>query len=236
MTRAILTALFTATFIGSSFVTPFSGFTADQLPIPQVQPPIQPAGYAFAIWGLIYAWLILSALFGLWKRSTDPAWDVMRAPLVISLVIGTPWLWVATQTAIGATVLIFAMAITAIIATLRAPTADRWIAQAPVALYAGWLTAASFVSLGSTMAGYGIAMDQIGWAYTGIGLALLVALGVQSRIPRMPTYGLVVIWALVGIIVANGFTGVGIMALAGIGVMGVMLGTQVRHWAGPCLN
>lgn len=228
MTRAFLTLLFTVTFVGSSFFSSFSGFESSQLPIPQINPPIQPAGYAFAIWGLIYGWLIVSAVFGIWKRSTDPAWDVMRAPLIASLVLGTPWLWVATQSAIAATVLIFAMAIPAIIATLRAPAGDRWWAAAPVALYAGWLTAASFVSLGSTMAGYGVLMDQTGWAYVGIALALLVGLGVQSRPQTFPTYGLVVIWALVGIIVANGLTGVGIMALAGIVIMGLMLGAQNR--------
>ncbi len=231
MTRAFLTLLFTATFIGSSFFTTFTGFESSQLPIPQINPPIQPAGYAFAIWGLIYAWLVVSAVFGIWKHSTDAAWDAMRTPLIISLVIGTPWLWVATQSAIAATVLIFVMAITAITATLRAPLADRWRALAPVALYAGWLTAASFVSLGSTMAGYGVLMDQTGWAYAGIAMALLVALTVQSRVPAAPTYGLVVIWALVGIIVANGLTGVGITALGGIVIMGVLLGAQLRQAA-----
>lgn len=229
MKHALLTLLFTATFIGSSFFTTFTGFESSQLPIPQVDPPIQPAGYAFAIWGLIYVWLIVSAIYGIWKRSTDSKWNAMRAPLIVSLVLGTPWLWVATQSAIAATVLIFAMAIAAITATLRAPTADRWLALAPVALYAGWLTAASFVSLGSTMAGYGVLMDQTGWAYAGIGMALLVALTVQTRIPTAPTYGLVVIWALVGIIVANGLTGVGIMALSGIVIMGVLLGAQLRQ-------
>ena len=35
----------------------FNGFAPDQFPIPQDNPPVQPAGYAFAIWGLIYLWL-----------------------------------------------------------------------------------------------------------------------------------------------------------------------------------
>lgn len=219
MTRAILTLIFTATFVGSSFFSSFSGFESNQLPIPQVDPPIQPAGYAFAIWGLIYSWLIVSAVFGIWKRSTDPAWDVMRAPLIASLALGTPWLWVATQSAIGATLLIFAMAIAAIMATLRAPQDDRWLARAPVSIYAGWLTAASFVSLGSTSAGYGIAFDAIGWAYAGISLALIVAIIVQSMAKRAPAYGLTIIWALVGIVVANGMTQIGYFAIAGIVVM-----------------
>ena len=71
---AYLTLLLTATFVLSPLVTnPFSGFRADQLPIPQIEPPVQPAGYAFAIWGLIYSWLAISALFGVAKRAEDDA-------------------------------------------------------------------------------------------------------------------------------------------------------------------
>jgi len=229
MTRAILTLIFTVTFVVSPILTsPFSGFEADQLPIPQIDPPIQPAGYAFSIWGLIYGWLVVSALFGIWKRGTDPAWDVMRAPLIISLALGTPWLWVANQSAMWATVLIFAMAISAIIAMMRTPTSDRWLARKPVSIYAGWLTAASFVSLGSTMAGYGVLFDSTGWAYAGIGLALIVALSVQIKKLWAPAYGLTLIWALVGIIVANGMNGVTALSIFGIIAMLVVLSYQFR--------
>ena len=30
----------------------FGGFDANQFPVPQVNPSVQPAGYAFSIWGL----------------------------------------------------------------------------------------------------------------------------------------------------------------------------------------
>jgi hypothetical protein len=232
MKHAFLTLIFTVTFVVSPYFTsPFSGFEADQLPIPQIDPPIQPAGYAFAIWGLIYGWLIVSAVFGIWKRSGDPAWDRMRAPLIVSLALGTPWLWVANQSALGATVLIFAMAVAAIVATLRAPRADPWLELWPVSIYAGWLTAASFVSLGSTAAGYGIVFGATGWAFAGIALALIVALTVQRRLGATPGYGLTLIWALVGIIVANGMTLVGAFAALGIVAMLALLAFQLRQSA-----
>ena len=227
MTRAFLTLLFTATFVLSPAVTsPFSGFRADQLPIPQVAPPIQPAGYAFAIWGLIYAWLVVSAVFGIWKRPRDAGWDVMRGPLIVSLALGTPWLWLANRSAILATLLIIAMAVPAIIAMLRAPSYDKGWAIWPVSIYAGWLTAASCVSIGSTMAGYGFLFDQVGWAYAGIALALLITLSVQKMMPSAPGYGLTVIWASVGIIVANGMTLVSAEAALGILLVGGLLAYQ----------
>lgn len=119
MKLAGLTLLFTLTFVGSPFVTsPFAGFSEDQLPIPQIDPPIQPAGYAFSIWGLIYGWLLVSAIFGVWNRLDDAGWAAMRRPLALSLALGTPWLWVAGQSPIAATILIFAMALPAIAALL----------------------------------------------------------------------------------------------------------------------
>lgn len=220
---AALTLIFTTTFVVSPALTsPFSGFRADQLPIPQIEPPVQPEGYAFAIWGLIYGWLIVSAVFGIGKRPNDPAWNHARVPLIISLAVGTPWLAVANAGAVWATILIFVMAASAIWALLRAPLADMWLLKVPIGIYAGWLTAASFVSLGSTAAGYGVLTDAFGWAYIGILGALLVACLVLWR-SAAPAYGLTVIWALVGIIVANGTATWTVSALAGAGVI-VLLG------------
>jgi len=215
-----LTLILTATFVVSpAFTNPFMGFTADQLPYPQIDPPVQPAGYAFAIWGLIYSWLVVSAVFGVWKRRSDAAWDHVRAPLIISLAVGTPWLAIANASAVWATITIFIMSAAAIVALIRAPKVDGWWLQAPVGIYAGWLTAASFVSLGSTAAGYGIALGSLGWAYLAIILALGVTLAVIARKPTAPEYGITVIWALIGIIVANLSGAVGVMILAAAGII-----------------
>ena len=219
-TYAWLTLILTATFVVSpAFTNPFMGFTADQLPYPQIDPPVQPAGYAFAIWGLIYSWLVVSAVFGVWKRRSDAAWDHVRAPLMISLAVGTPWLAIANASAVWATITIFIMSAAAIVALIRAPKLDGWWLQAPVGIYAGWLTAASFVSLGSTAAGYGIALGSLGWAYLAIILALGVTLAVIARKPTAPEYGITVIWALIGIIVANLSGAVGVMILAAAGII-----------------
>ncbi|MFT7147143.1 MAG: hypothetical protein ACJASZ_002025 [Yoonia sp.] len=215
---ALITLILTLTFVLSPALTsPFSGFSADQLPIPQINPPVQPAGYAFAIWGLIYGWLVVSAGFGIWKRGSDLGWDRARLPLIVSLGVGTPWLAVANNSAIWATIMIFVMAIGAILALIRAPKKDDWLFKVPVGIYAGWLTAASFVSLGSTAAGYGILTDQMGWAYLGIIGALATATVVMLR-TAAPSYGLTVIWALVAIIVASQLENGAVSALATAGI------------------
>lgn len=194
----------TAAFLLSPAITvPFRGYTPDLFPVAQIDPSIQPAGYAFAIWGVIYVWLAVSALFGLVKRGSAPDWQHARLPLILSLAPGALWLWVAGFAPITATLLIFWMLGCAIWALLRSPLRDYWLFAVPVGLYAGWLTAAAHVSLGVVIGGYGLLSETMA-ALVCVGSALVVALWVLSQVPRALPYAVAVIWALVGIIVENG--------------------------------
>jgi hypothetical protein len=229
-----ITLILSLTFAGAPFVTPpFQGFDGDQLPIPQDSPPIEPAGYAFAIWGLIYLWLILSALYGLRARRDDPAWTAPRLWLSASLVLGTPWLWVAQNSAIWASVLIVLMAATAVMAAKQAPVWDRWMLLAPVAVYAGWLTAASFVSVASTVAGYGLLLDATGWAWIGIPAALATAVALQVWLGKAPDYGLTVCWALIAVVVQNwdARLPLALLAAAGVVIVGAAAAQVARRAA-----
>ncbi len=204
--RAGLVLLVTLAFVVSPYLTDgFSGFDPDLFPNPQRNPPVQPAGYAFGIWGLIYLWLIALAVTGLLARRADPAWDAPRAALIISLGVGSGWIAVANASAVWATVLIWIMLAGALAALWRVPQGDglaRWLGAAPVAIYAGWLTAASCVSVGLMLAGYGVT-GPVAAALLALALALAIGVGVQLRLGRAALYGLTVIWALVGVLVAN---------------------------------
>lgn len=221
-----------AAFVLSPLVTdPFSGFDPDRFPVPQIAPPVQPAGYAFSIWGLIYLWLAVSALFGVMARRADAGWQRMRLPLILSLGPGAAWLWVAGLSPIWATLLIFWMLGFALLAMLRAPGADRWLAQAPVAIYAGWLTAAAHVSLGISLGGYGLAPSDIA-AVLSLALATGVALVILYQRPDLFTYGLAVIWAVIGVLVAN-LGGSIMVQVAAVGALGLVALTLARGlWAG----
>ena len=202
---AWITALLAITFaISPFFANPFTGFRADQLPIPQVDPPIQPAGYAFSIWGVIYLWLIVSGLYGAIKRADDPAWQATRPWLIVSLLVGTFWIGIANASVFWATVTIWIMLATALGALIASPASDRWLLRAPIGLYAGWLSAASFVALSATLAGNGVFTDSYGWALILIPAALVLAAVVQLTQKSAPEYGIAVAWALVAITVANG--------------------------------
>lgn len=231
----VLVLLMALAFGLSPLLTPdFRGYDATQFPVRLDAPAILPAGYAFGIWGLIYLWLVLHAGFGLWRRADDPAWDGVRAPLILSLAVGSVWLFVAVRDPVWASVLIAVMLAGALVALLRAPgVPDRWLLLAPLAIYAGWLTAATGVSLGVLLAGFGWLTDT-GAAMVLLACVLVLAVSVQLWLGRAPEYGLTVVWALFGVSVRNGAGNLAVTALAAAGCV-VMLAAawRVRRGRSP---
>ncbi|MGJ8547775.1 MAG: hypothetical protein ACSHWZ_20215 [Sulfitobacter sp.] len=224
----------TLTFVLSPLAsTGFNGFTPDQFPVVQNDPPVQPAGYAFSIWGLIYAWLIVGAGYGFWRAADDSGWQAMRLPLAASLIIGTFWIAAANAAPILATVMIIAMAALAILAMLRAGHRQPWLQVHPVALYAGWLTAASGVGIGVLLGGYAILSAQNAAILCLIGV-LAIALTVQSARPREWGYPAAVVWALVGVIVQNApSSNWPVITLAVLGIAALISRTLFSFIKGP---
>lgn len=190
--------------VAAPALTPaFTGYDPATFPVRIERPAIQPAGYAFSIWGLIYLWLLAHAVFGLVKRRDDPAFLRPALPLLVSGLLGSVWLAIASSAPITATLVILVMGGLAMLAYLRADqTQDRWLLAAPLAIYAGWLTAACGVSVGVILAGYGV-LSNTGAALLMLAVVIAVALFVQTRRPAMPVYGATVVWAAIGVIVAN---------------------------------
>ncbi|MFN3722780.1 MAG: hypothetical protein ACK4VZ_07040 [Paracoccaceae bacterium] len=220
--RAIFLILVTLTFAVAPFITPpFTGYDPGDLPVQIVRPAIQPAGYAFSIWSVIYVWLILHAAYGYWKRAHSVDWDLVRLPLIASLAMGTVWLAIAGAYPVLATVGILFMVITALVAFFQADEFyDRWMLSAPLAIYAGWLSAASAVSVGVLLAGYGVLTDTES-ALVMIVIVFGVAVLVQWLRPYMPFYGVTVVWALIGVIAANAETNVVVALLAAAAASGM---------------
>lgn len=219
--RAVLLLAAALAFAAGPLFSTFDGFDPALYPVPQVDPPAQPAGWAFAIWGPIYLWLLAHAAFGLARRRHAPEWDAPRVPLAASLAVGAPWLWVAGFSPLLATAMIWAMLAGALAAVLRTTAqADRALLLPPVALYAGWLTAASCVSVALVLAGWGWA-GEVTAAWIALALALVIGAAVQWRLARAPEYGAAIVWALVAIAVeAPGALAVG--ASGGAAVMAAL--------------
>ncbi len=222
--RAIILLVGVLAFVASPYASnSFGGFDPNDFPIPQDDPPVQPAGYAFGIWGVIYIWLVIHAVFGLIKRTEDPAWDRVRWPMIASMVLGAPWIAVALISPLWATLLIWAMLIPALVAVARLDlTHDRWLLAAPIGLYAGWLTAAASVSIGLIGAGWGIAMGGVGWAWVALAVALCVAVVMIARQGAPVTYAIAAAWALIGVTVQNAGNVLPLAVAAALGAVALL--------------
>ncbi|MCA0964463.1 tryptophan-rich sensory protein [Salipiger bermudensis] len=208
----------------------FPGFSPEQFPVVQSRWPVQPVGWAFSIWGVIFLLLIASAAYGLWRQRFDPDWQHMRGPLAVSLGLGTLWIAAAQWQPLAATAMILVMAATAILALLRAPGDLR--ARAPIGLYAGWLTAAAGVATGASLSGYGVLSAQAA-ALVMLSLLLVIAGVVLWLRPSALAYAFGVGWACMGVVVANlQVSNLPVIALALTGIALVVAVPLLRR-AGP---
>lgn len=224
--KAILTFTAALAFAAASYsARNFRGYDPAAFPVPVIDPPFQPAPWAFAIWGLIFLLLIAHAAYGLFRRAEDPLWDAPRWPLFASMALGASWLEVAMRAPVLATVQIWIMTALAIAAAARAPDGrEAPLRAATLSFYAGWLTAATAVATGTVLVGYGglsLAAATFVVPLAAVGTALVVL----ARGLVCPPYAFSVIWALIGIMAANlhdpellVLGGVGALALAATAV------------------
>jgi hypothetical protein len=187
--------------------------------------PVTPAGYAFAIWGPIFAWCLAHAV---WQALPRHASDTLsrRAGWAFAAAMAGNALWALVFQSGGpawATALILgAIAAAAIIALARVsafPLPLRrdqvWLFAAPLGLLAGWVSVAAFVNLA-------VALSQGGWlplrdpghiaSPAIIAAATATALAAIARYAPFPTYALAVIWGLVAVLVRNGGDATGLTA------------------------
>ncbi|MBM9594917.1 tryptophan-rich sensory protein [Roseitranquillus sediminis] len=197
----------------------FGGFPPDRYPVPQVDPPVQPVGWAFSIWGIIYFWLIVHAAVGAITRAGAEDWQPTRWPLLVALGVGAIWIPVAQRSPVLATLLILVMLGGAVTALLKAPMRDELLAEAPLGLFAGWLTAATAVSLGLLAAGYGV----LGATWAAVAALVLAAVAAAFVLSARPSVAcaLAVAWAFLGIVVQNAGTNTLVMILAAAGMLAV---------------
>lgn len=200
--RAVFLFCVTILFLLTPLMLPgFNGYDPEDFPVQIARPLVQPAGYAFSIWLIIYGGLLAHAGYGLIARFDHPGWDRNRLALIAALVLGTLWVAFAEDQPVIATGVILLMAVAALIAVFQTGRSDGVWQLPPIALFAGWVTAAAGVATGITLSGLGWLPDQTA-ALLALAAVLLVAVLLQLRLRALP-YGAAVTWALIGIVVAN---------------------------------
>ena len=175
---------------------------------------IQPANYAFGVWGAIYLGILGLALVQAFPPGgRNPRYRQARLPLIVNMVVNFGW-FVATQRELGgvSAALLWAQFGTAVwlYVALEIPKTKVWglerLLRRSVSLYVGWLTVANVVTTAYVL-------ERLGWSGWGVGDVTwtLIMLGVASAVGlfarfawRDPVYGAVFVWALVGVAVKAG--------------------------------
>ena len=181
--------------------------------------PVVPVGPTFAIWGPIF---LSCAAFAAWQalpaNLADPLPRSIGWWAALLFAANTVWeAWVPRRdldrTSVGLIALELGAALWLLFAVSRADLSGLrwWLVAFPFQLFAGWVSAAAFVNLSSTLR----REREIGGAGSGvpdprrtpvalalIGAAAALALVVSSRVGAWP-YALAVAWAFGGIALAN---------------------------------
>ncbi|MBS1567293.1 MAG: hypothetical protein JST39_23120 [Bacteroidetes bacterium] len=176
-----------------------------------------PAGITFSIWGIIYIGLAVLCTYHIimaWTRpATHPAniaTERMGEWFIIVNLAAAFWLlsWVSEDIRLSV-IFIFTQLIGLIIIHQRVgiydnrlPASSRWLTQAPLSIYFGWITVAAIANTSSYLNltewdGWGL--DPVDWTTILIGVTVFISLLVMT-IRKNVFFGLVVIWALYGII------------------------------------
>lgn len=190
-----------------------------------------PAGWVFAIWGLIFLSCVVFAIHHAWPSNLSDSL-LRRVGWIAVLAFATNILWEYLVPKRGldwwsVAIIIAELAIllTLVFVLLNAGpfgSTTAWLVAAPFLLYAGWTSAAVFVNLSSTARGEGL--DPFGRGEAGNAVALILAATAIGATVAWFTgswlYAAAVAWALVGIAVANSGAG-GVRSVRWAAVLGV---------------
>lgn len=207
----ILSLLMTLIINGLANALPINGQTtgdiANRLDILFV-----PANYVFGIWGLIYTFLILYAIYQALPSQRD---NILLRRIgwlfVLSNIGNSAWIIAFHYnqffvSMIFMLIVLFSLIgiyIRAGIVTLPVKNRDKWFIHIPFSTYLGWITVATianatYVLYDNNWDGFGISQET--WAV----IMLVIATGIVSALilrTRDIAYTLVIVWAFTGIVV-----------------------------------
>lgn len=171
---------------------------------------VTPAGYVFSVWGVIYVLLGIFVIYQAVINQSERGFARRIGWLfVLSSVLNICWLflWQFEYLALSV-VLMFLLLATLIAIYLRlgigkstVSMREKLAVHVPFSVYLGWITIASIADVAVTLVYLG--WDRFGisaetWAILIIAVALAITLLVVVT-RRDIAYGLVVVWALLGI-------------------------------------
>ena len=194
------------------------------------------AGYAFAIWGLIF---LLDLVYAGWQlsghRKTDDTLSRIAPWAAAGFALTAVWMPLFSMAQFWLCLLvIFAAAFCLIRCAMilshdRTPQEGQWLwAWLPLSLHAGWLSLAAFLNLAQVIVAFDLLPtdDMTGWSLVLLMLAAAVLLGMNHRMRGNIDYALAALWGLVAVYVKQSkseLAGADALAWAALAVAGVLL-------------
>ena len=169
-----------------------------------------PAGYVFAIWGLIYIGLLTYAAYqALPAQKDNPRMQATGWWVVLGGLANSIWIYLWHYELFIGTLAAMLVLLASLIATyLRLATGESkvspvetWTVRIPFSIYLGWITVATIANVTDVLS-Y-LKWNQFGFSDGAWMLAILIAVvvisGLMSFTRRDVAYGAVILWALAGI-------------------------------------
>jgi hypothetical protein len=169
-----------------------------------------PAGYVFAIWGVIYiGWIAFTVFQFLPSRKESPRLRRLGYWFALSGVLNGAWLFCWHYNLFGLSVAVMlALLGTLIISYLRLEvglaevgSGERWSVDIPFGTYLGWIsvaTIANFTSWLDSIAWSGFGISPQIWAVIMLAVASLVGTAIALT-RREVAFLLVLVWSFAGI-------------------------------------
>ena len=216
-----------------------------------VQTLITPAGWAFSIWGPLYAGSIVFAIYQALPAQRDSTLLSHTRWPAAGAFLGNA-LWAAYTQVYGLSaisVAIIAFTLTCLLIIYRHfsrwrsgfSRSEQWLVVLPLSALAAWLTAATIVNVAAALRFHGF---EVGDAASIIAAAIIIVGGLIAAAALVsgkgnPPYALVFLWALAGIYAAGGqtsspvglATGVAAVLVIGALILGLRRG-GIERWFG----
>jgi benzodiazapine receptor len=200
---------------------------------------ITPAGFVFSIWGVIYVLLGVFVVFQALPSEKGKDYQKRIGWLfVLSSLLNIAWLFLWQFEYLSLSVVLMFLLLASLIAIyLRlnigksaVSLREKLAVQTPFSVYLGWITIASIANVAAALVSVnwnGFGINQETWAILIIAVALLITLLVVAM-RRDVAYGLVIIWALVGIAVnQSGSQNIVMIAEISAGIVAVALAASI---------
>lgn len=201
---------------------------------------IQPAGYAFSIWGLIFLTMIIYSMFQLkMERVESPHLRTATYAAIsagLASIAFVPISYADIQFLVLPNILWHLISLIILFRALHQQIRlepdpmTRWY-YLGTQLYLGWISAATAVATALFLREYGMAYDTTTEVYITAGvLVALIGVALWLITKGGQAVGLTIAWALVGVIVENGtYTPIYFTAVTGIILLtGMVLYTVVQ--------